>query len=581
MSASAAIRGASCRWPTRPPAKCGSRECSTISSRTETNTYKRQHPIAFVNWPPLDPLFHPTEAPILQELRYRLARGERDIELPSGPQDDADVATIDESRLITTPALTTGLFASYHVYPHWPDFMLHEPALIAARDAQGPNPFYGYLKQLAARVRYPLVVSEFGVPNALGVSHIHPLGWNQGGHSENEQAALMVRLAQSVKDAGAAGGMAFTLHDEWYKHNWLVRRFEDPEERGTLWLNDLNPDERYGLVGFRTSKWKLFTADAAAWRSEQTIATGNATATTGGPFAGALSLRGLQAAADEGYLYLRLTVGCLDCSPSERRPDGRPRFDRASYAIAINTLPGTAGIQTLPFGPIESAGGANFLLVLGDPSTSRLLVADNYNPYEIVPLPGVANETDWRVRRTMTLGMKPRGVFEEVIVEPNVRRFTRDGGVFAAQRVSRSPLRYGIDAEAGTDADTLGEWYADRAANAILVRIPWNKLFVTDPSSLAVFGGSDNGRVQTIATPGVEVTAVSLVPATSEGANLNDWTVAQTLPALNGRQLPAPTRFTWKKWDAVKVEPYLKKAYLTLQPLFGSLSASPPLQRIE
>ena len=30
----------------------------------ETNTYKRQHPIAFVNWPPLDPLFHPTEAPI-------------------------------------------------------------------------------------------------------------------------------------------------------------------------------------------------------------------------------------------------------------------------------------------------------------------------------------------------------------------------------------------------------------------------------------------------------------------------------------------------------------------------------------
>ena len=174
-----------------------------------------------------------------------------------------------------------------------------------------------------------------------------------------------------------------------------------------------------------------------AWRSEQTIATGNATAAAGGPFAGALSLRSLQAAADEGYLYLRLTVGCLDCSPAERRPDGRPRFDqrvvcdRHQYA-ARHRRDSDAAVRA-----DRSAGGANFLLVLGEPSTSRLLVADNYNPYEIVPVPGVANETDLRVRRTMTLAMKPRGVFEEVIVEPNVRRFTRDGGVL--RRAARQP----------------------------------------------------------------------------------------------------------------------------------------------
>ena len=40
----------------------------------ETETYNRQHPIGVVNWPPLDPLFHATDAPLLQELRFRVAR---------------------------------------------------------------------------------------------------------------------------------------------------------------------------------------------------------------------------------------------------------------------------------------------------------------------------------------------------------------------------------------------------------------------------------------------------------------------------------------------------------------------------
>ena len=284
------------------------------------------------------------------------------------------------------------------------------------------------------------------MPSAQGISHLHPLGWHQGGHNEAEQASLLTRLAQSVKEAGAAGGLAFTLHDEWYKHNWLVRRFEEPEERTTLWLNDLSPDQRYGLIGFHTSKWKLFTGDESAWRAEPTLHTNARAAAASGSFDGALSLRSLQAAADEGYLYLRLVVGCLDCVPAERAGDGRPRFDKASYAISLNTLPGASGIQTLPFGSVTLSGAANFLLLLTDPSAARLLVADNYNPYETVATPGVAGETDLRIRRTLDLSMKPRGLFEEVFVEPNVRRFTREGRC--------CPLSAPIGVRCATDSTT-------------------------------------------------------------------------------------------------------------------------------
>jgi hypothetical protein len=304
-----------------------------------------------------------------------------------------------------------------------------------------------------------------------------------------------------------------------------------------------------------------------------TAGTGNVAA---GSFDGALALRSLQAAADEGYLYVRLLVGCLDCVPAERRADGRPRFDRASYAISMNTLPGAAGIQTLPFGSITLPGGANFLLVLTDPPAARLLVSDNYNPYETVATPGVPGETDLRARRDLTLSMKPRGLFEEVVVEPNPRRFTREGRLFPAQRTNRSTLRYGIDDPSRPDQDSIGEWYADLRTNAILVRIAWNKLFVTDPSSLTVYGGAAQNRVRPIATPGIEVAAFSLVPSGNAASSLGDWTVAQALPALSGRAMASVQRFLWPKWEVVKVEPYLKRAYTVLQPLFAEHAVSQP-----
>lgn len=544
----------------------------------ETDTYNRQHPVAFANWPPLDPLTHPTEAPILQELRYRLSRGEQGLEFPSGPQDDDDVVAVDEAKLSATPAFTAGLFASYAVYPHWPDFMLHEPGLLEARDSTGPNPVFGYLGQLVQRLPHPLVVTEYGVSSANGISHLHPLGWHHGGLNDAEQAALLGRLARTMREAGTAGGMVFSLHDEWYKQNWLVRIFEQPAERGTLWLNDLNPEERLGLMGFRPSKWKLFTRDVGAWQKEATLY-GN-TVRTGAPadaFEGARRLRSLQAASDEAYLYLRLTVDCLDCTPREPKAPGQPRFDKASYAIALNTSPGAFGVRQLPFGSLAMPAGATFLIWLTDPPAARILVANNYNPYELVPTPGVASDTDLRLRFSMNPALAQGGGFGEMTVEPNRRRFTRDGRMLPPQRISRSTLRFGIDDASGPDADSIGEWYADAGAGAILVRIPWGKLLVVDPSRQAIFAGFDENRaVRTMLTSGIEIAAFALAPpADPSRKDLAAWTVASSLPAMRNGALSDLARVTWSGWNAVKPAAYAKEAYGALRAVFSEQTSAP------
>src|SRR5207248_5211638 len=119
---------------------------------------------------------------------------------------------------------------------------------------------------------------------------------------------------------------------------------------------------------------------------------------------GARSIRSVQAASDEGYLYLRLALACVDCPGKDRgnKKDAKPDFSKVTYAVDINTVPSSAGLRKLPFGELELRNGANFLLLLGDPSVTRLLIADTYNPYQVLPKPGVPNETEISYRRGYT-----------------------------------------------------------------------------------------------------------------------------------------------------------------------------------
>ncbi|MGH9650120.1 MAG: tetratricopeptide repeat protein, partial [Terriglobales bacterium] len=133
----------------------------------ETDTYNWQHPVAIVNWPPLDPLHHPTEASMAEEVRIRVRRGEA-LAPAKELEDDNDTTSIDEAKFHAQPAYQAGLFASYHVYPYYPDFLLLDPQYLNARDSEGPNPMYGYLKSLREKIPHPLVVTEYGIPNSMG-----------------------------------------------------------------------------------------------------------------------------------------------------------------------------------------------------------------------------------------------------------------------------------------------------------------------------------------------------------------------------------------------------------------------------
>lgn len=493
----------------------------------ETLTYNWQHPVALVNVLSADPLHNPTEA-----------------------------------RLQAKPGFTAGLFAAYNAYPFFPEVILRDPQLLKAADREGPNSVYGYLKDLRARIPYPLLASEFGMPSSIGVGRFQAYGWNEGGHTEAEQAEILLRLHRGVRESGCAGELVYELLDEWHRHGWPREGFATPADHEWMWLNDADPADRYGLIGFHTSKWKLFTGDADAWSAAEKLNGIPSRATD--PALASDAVLAARVAGDEGYLYLRLDLGCNGCPP----PSGKAL--RAAYAIAFSTLPNRSGIRRLPFGGVTLPHAANFLAYLQPPSDGQLLVAQNYNPYQAVPVEEGSNDTQVIFRRGFMNTVQATGEFNKLAWQPRKLPNGTPVGDY-----SLSGLHYGNGNPGAPDYNSSAEWYYDAGSHAILLRIPWAKLLVTDPSGAQVlFGYADPSGIRITTSTGIEISIFTLQP--SKGA-LASATVVSSFPAMHAGRIDSPPSFVFVRWDSVKADPYFKKAYYALQQVFSAPEANPPV----
>ncbi len=537
-----------------------------LAVRYEVEKYNAQRPITIVNWPPLDPLRHPTESTYREELEIRKKLGEHITEVVPRFMNDADVVSVDIRNFATSAKFDAGLFALFHIYQHWPDFLFTEPSYAEARDALGPNRYLGYLQALKkVYPNFPLFVGEYGLATSLDPAHLHPEGWNNGGLSERQQAELLVRFTQNIHDTGYAGGIVFEWQDEWFKHvaDNFTAPLEKPWDRNPLWMNALDPEKNFGLVGYEpVFPVPLLRGQLSDWQDARPVYPPGAG--RGGPGGTASALRAMYATSDFEFLYLRLDV-----------PPGPIDWSRQNFWIALNTLPGEAGSQDIAGLGVSLKSGANFLIQLSGPDSSRILIAENYNPNGRFPLPGRPDQARiWR-KQSLQIGLAMTSSFEDIMTEANSPRYTLDGRVFPARNYDRSPLPYGTADRSSPKFSSRALWHADPQNGMIELRVPWGLLYFTDPSALQVFGGTDaKWDPLARATQGVSIAAFALElpdPGQKKGRVVS----ASLPPARNGTIDETPAIYTWQGWNQVWVQPYLKESYTALQTLFARLTKAP------
>lgn len=436
----------------------------------EADHYKTFRPISVSSWPTLDAIHHPTEGSGASE-----------------DQEQLDLAQLD------TRGFPAGYFASYHAYPYYPDWMSEDPRYVDARDAEGPNSYFGYLQALRAHYfPKPLVIGEVGVPSSWGNAHFAQSGMNHGGQDEAQQGHQDVRVFRNAYDAETGGAILFAWIDEWWKRTWIVDELALPRDRYKLWHNVTSPEQNFGLLAFEVAapNFSMF---------EATRGTGRVT-----------EIRG---AADAEFFHVQVTLATplgageklvlgYDTYADDRGesilPDGKKTTQRSELALTVTT----GGAELMVMEPYDQFGVWHDTQAAWHDKTEGELPGGR--PYRSITSDG--------------------GTWNLVRWKNNSEHGSDDGRYSfpeTVQEVGRLRVRTASEPELGQSAVVI-----DGAR--LTVRIPWTLLQVTDPSDLRVLDDNPKTRErETVVTEGFRIAA-----------------------SLGGDLLETP-RMKWSRWDEV------------------------------
>ena len=517
----------------------------------EWDGFHAQRPIAFTNWPTLDPLFHVTESSEREEAEFRRKLGEAPGPLSEEPNDE-DAVGLDMEKFSGTPLLQAGLFASYHVYPYYPDFMNLDPGYARTRDHQGPSNYLGYLNDLVQHhQKHPVLVAEFGVPSSRLVAHWQPQGMTHGGQNEREQGEHDARLQRDIYEAGCTGAVLFAWIDEWFKKNWLTMPFEHPLDRKPLWYNEMDAEENYGLIAYRPGAKGpniLIDGKATDWDNVPVYLEGQG--------------HTLKVQADEGWLHLGLFV------------PGPVDFTKHAFLVGLDTIDSRRGDHRLPWGAnLGSEAGLEFVALFQGEGRTGVFVDEPYL------LPDHRFDPQHRYRSVAN----EEGRFVMGTARSNNARIGRDGRRFEGHSTEIGWLQRGTQDRRDAAYDDRAEWQVGRSTDGrgfLEARIPWTLLNVTDPSASTVIDDPVRkvpGPVGTATTPGFRLLLAVFDaehPLWEGGGSLS-----LSLPTARQGRIPMPPLFSWAGWEQPTFHRYRKRSFEIYQKALTETPDEPRLPR--
>lgn len=397
----------------------------------ETEKYGQQRMVAFSNWPTTDPLAHSSE------------------------EESVNLAGIDVEHIKSTDRFYAGQFASYHVYPYYPDFFEFQSDYQKPAKDGTVNPYRSYLKILNEYHSMPVMISEYGVPSSRGIARSQMAnGYDQGNLTEKEQGEILVELSEIIYETGCAGGLIFSWQDEWFKRTWNTMDYSLPDYRA-YWSDYQTNEQSFGLLTFDPGKRKsvcYVDGNPAEW-DEKDVLLQNGEVT--------VSLK-----SDERFLYFRINQPGLDP-------------DQTDMLIPVDITQKSGIRKTEQYGA-EFERPADFLIRIGGTNDSEILVHDYFDAFSFR-----FSQMLFRTDPYSKLLKKQEGDFVDINLALRAPLLVEATGEYSKPSFfNTGRLVYGNANPKAADYNSIADFYA--GSDDIEIRIPWGLLNIMDPSSKKV-----------------------------------------------------------------------------------------------
>lgn len=469
-------------------------------STYEYETYANLTPMSFTNWVTTDILDHISDA-----------------------SEDDDAVGVDPNAIALQGMMQdVGQFASYHIYPYYPEFLNHEPDYIEYVDHRGEkNNYAGYLNALMEVHDMPVLVAEFGVPASRGLTHRNPFGWNQGFLDEEETGKIVERLYEDIIAENYIGGIIFTWQDEWFKRTWNTMDYDESHRR-PFWSNAQTNEQQFGILSFDTLKIKL-DGDLDAWDNAPLYEKDDGV------------LQGMRVDHDERFLYIRLD------------------YDKdftGSFKLPIDVVPNQGNTM---LDDVTMAHGIEFYIDINE-AESRVWVDDYYDFYKIqyghqLEMIEVDNPLE-----------NDSGHFNPIHLTLNREVYLPHlDETLPFESYETGLLQEGIADPEHADYNSLNDYQWNKEEGWIEIRLPWMLIGSRDPSHRTFNGNIAEGDLETaVNVDGIFLGALAI----------EDDAVVDSFPRISDGELSPMEMFTWDEWDLQEYEPRLKHSYEVIKDLF-------------
>ena len=428
----------------------------------ETERYGEQRLVAFSNWPTTDPFVYTAD------ITAHFMK----------------CACVDVEHIKTTDAFLAGQFASYHVYPYYPDYLNFKISPIVDDggsaldmgtyyfdtetgvkfedyledadyyDAEGDiNTYHAYLSMLERYHTMPVIISEYGVSTGRGMAQRDAnTGRNQGHMTEQEQGQAAIECYEDIMDSGCDGSIIFTWQDEWFKRTWNTMANVDLD-RTPYWSDYQTNEQYFGLLAFDPGEVESVSytdGDISEWAEGDLVWSGEA---------GSIYMK-----YDEKFVYFYVDA------------DARS----GPIYIPIDTTPKTGTTYCENYG-LSFERPVDFVICIDGEDNSRVVVQERYDAFRVMFYPSTVmidpyvNEPD-----ADTPVFSPINLVLQLLPEGS-----SNPDIEAYDVYETGKLRCGVANPEADNFDSLAD-FCFTPDGGVEIRLPWQMLNFADPSQMSI-----------------------------------------------------------------------------------------------